>query len=204
MQGTQSTMWVELNTDGSVTQRGFNASFSCQDKPGIPHIWPSCVEECVSTCGVGAPPGFEDRTTAFSDSSGCSFAFFDEPRTNAEAEAACVESGGHLVSLHSERDQHALQEIVPHHATVWIGFTDTATEGTLPSAVSCGRIPARALDRHPGRQRGWGGGRKSRDCGPAPRIRAAPRSRCLGGQPLRRSAPSFGGARPVAAATPPS
>ena len=46
-----------------------------------------------------------------------------------EAEACCVEWGGHLASIHSDGTNQFLQQIRNIDAFTWIGLSDTARDG---------------------------------------------------------------------------
>lgn len=55
------------------------------------------------------------------------------PRTYDDAEADCVEQGGHLVSIHSQAEQDAIVDRAFGIQTTswWIGFDDRAIEGSF-------------------------------------------------------------------------
>jgi hypothetical protein len=78
------------------------------------------IVECASTntfvcqhCGV--------RTPAFE------YEFFTDRITWVEAEDSCIQSGGHLASIHSE-EQHALLSALGDTRGAWIGFHDRDVE----------------------------------------------------------------------------
>ena len=72
---------------------------------------------------------------------GCDYAYFAEPLSFEDAEAACVRAGGgHLASLHSSADWRTIQQIVPDGQRPFVGFRVRDTmPGTMQlAAPACG------------------------------------------------------------------
>lgn len=76
--------------------------------------------DCISLAA-----GFEESVVY-----SCDIQFNPLPLTHADAEAACVESGGHLASVHSQQDYVAIEGAIPQlsQATAWIGLNDREYE----------------------------------------------------------------------------
>eukprot|EP00961_Rhodomonas_salina_P019557 263361-Rhodomonas_salina.1 len=79
----------------------------------------------------GEYPDFPTEVCA-EDGTKCFYSPKDETATWTDAEAFCVELGGHLASIISEGDQALVQQLAINvGSTVWIGFNDKTTEGTF-------------------------------------------------------------------------
>ena len=176
-------MVVQFTSDFSITGVGFRARFQCVAGPGVSDDVPPCVSQCAVGCGLVAPPEFMDTPHERSDTSGCTFAYFDTREDFAGAEASCVAMGGHLASLHDDRDQETLQRIVhrdcvdgsmmmgfsyddavqscDYDKPVWIGFTDATTEGTFTWTDG---TPADYENWQAGEPNDWHSGSPGEDC----------------------------------------
>lgn len=136
------TLLLRFSSDSSITTGwedsmapGFSASFQCVAGPGVEERIPDCLADCAETCELTLPPEFEMVPTTTSPSSGCTYGFFSDRLKFEEAEAACAGLGGHVASIHSQADADSLRWIIESGqalpGTVWIGFTDSGTEGTF-------------------------------------------------------------------------
>ena len=57
------------------------------------------------------------------------YIWVDTAITWQRAEDACVEWGGHLVSIHSDLENYAVRSIRDINGFTWIGLSDTANDG---------------------------------------------------------------------------
>jgi hypothetical protein len=81
-----------------------------------------------STCATYPPAGF--GTPVLNTANGRYYALSSAAATWANADAACRTTGGHLATVSNAAENTFLTNLAGVN-TVWIGFTDQATEGTF-------------------------------------------------------------------------
>ena len=101
------------------------ASIATFNLPDPAHLRLTDAVSTTSAAFAVEKPNCADRQSATS-ASGCTFTYFANNLQFDEAEASCVELGGHLASIHSEADQDILDSLVGNVA--WIGYNDRDSE----------------------------------------------------------------------------
>ncbi|XP_032366313.1 galactose-specific lectin nattectin isoform X1 [Etheostoma spectabile] len=89
---------------------------------------------CLSSGLLAAYGTFVPCPPGWTQSGSRCFGYFNQPRTWADAETACISFGGNLASIRSAAEHAFLKDFIVRatgtHKTTWIGGHDSVKEGT--------------------------------------------------------------------------